>query len=281
MAVSYAGAKPVPVEPDPKTYNMDPNRIEKAINKNTKVIIVVHLYGQPADMDSINEIARKYGLKVVEDAAQAHGAKYKGRRVGSLSHAAGFSFYPTKNLGAFGDGGAITTNDTDLAKKIARLRNYGSTLKYKHEMKGYNSRLDELQAAFLNVKLKKLDDWNIQRQFVAKYYLEKLKNLTGTISIPIVPYWAEPVWHLFVIQYKYRDELMKKLNETGITTLIHYPQPPHLSHAYSDYKYQLGDFPITEKLANQMLSLPIHPYLNLEKLDFIYDQLIKIVNMNR
>ncbi len=261
LAVSYAGAKPVSVEPDEKTYNINPILIEKAVTENTKAIIAVHLFGQPADMDPINAIAKKYDLKVIEDAAQAHGAKYKGRRAGSLGNAAGFSFYPGKNLGALGDAGAVTTNDPILADKIKVLRNYGSKLKYFNEAKGYNSRLDELQAAFLRVKLSKLDEWNKQRRIVAHKYLQELQNCDNII-LPYVPEWAESVWHLFVIRHPERDKLQAYLTEAGIGTLIHYPIPPHLSGAYMEIGYNVGDFPITERIAKSVLSLPMGPHIN-------------------
>lgn len=260
LAVSYAGAKPVPVEPDEKTYNLNPALIEDAITNNTKAIIAVHLYGQPADMDSINVLAKKYNLKVIEDAAQAHGAKYKGRRAGSLGDAAGFSFYPGKNLGAIGDGGAVTTNDPVLAENVKVLRNYGSRKKYYNEVKGYNSRLDELQAALLRVKLSKLDEWNERRKSVAHKYIQELHNIKDII-LPYVPEWAEPVWHLFVVRHPERDSLQNHLNDAGVGTLIHYPIPPSLSSAYSEMGYNAGDFPITEQIAKSALSLPIGPHI--------------------
>ncbi len=269
LAVTYAGAKPVPVEPNERTYNLDPNRIEAAITSRTRAIIAVHLYGQPADMDAINAVAKKYGLKVIEDAAQAHGARYKGRRVGSLGDAAGFSFYPGKNLGALGDGGAVTTNDTQLADKVRVLSNYGSRIKYRNEIKGFNSRLDELQAAFLRTKLKRLDAWNEQRKAQASEYLQRLSFLLGEndesaneITLPFVPVWADPVWHLFVIRSKKRDALQQHLTEQGIGTLIHYPIPPHLQSAYADLGFAENNFPITEKIHREVLSLPIGPHLD-------------------
>ena len=272
LAVSYAGATPVPVEPDRKTHNINPERIEAAITNRTKAIMPVHLYGQPSDMDSIDKIAKLYGIKVIEDAAQAHGARYKGRRAGSLADAAGFSFYPTKNLGALGDGGAVTTNDADLADKIRLLRNYGSRTKYLNEFKGFNSRLDELQAALLNVKLTKLDRWNTYRTQVAKEYLEKLVNVSN-LTLPFVPSWTEPVWHLFVVRHPKRYELEQHLNQSGIGTLIHYPVPPHLSNAYIKNGYQLGDFPITEELSTQVLSLPIGPHMTNEEVKRVIEVL--------
>jgi dTDP-4-amino-4,6-dideoxygalactose transaminase len=264
LAVSYAGATPVPVEPDLKTFNLDPNRIEAAITPKTKAIMPVHLYGQPADMDPIMDIARKHGLKVVEDNAQAQGARYKGRRTGSLGDAAGNSFYPGKNLGAFSDAGAVTTNDAELADKIRTLRNYGSKKKYFNEEKGFNSRLDELQAAFLGVKLKKLDEWNARRRGVAGRYLAELGG-TPELMLPFVPDWAEPVWHLFVVRHPRRDELQQKLTGAGIGTLIHYPVPPHLSGAYAEGKWTRGNFPIAENLSGEVLSLPIGPHLFRER----------------
>jgi dTDP-4-amino-4,6-dideoxygalactose transaminase len=268
LAVSYAGARPVPVEPDPRTFNLDPNRIEAAITPRTRAIMPVHLYGQTADMDPILDIARKHGLKVVEDNAQAQGARYKGRRTGSLGAAAGNSFYPGKNLGAYGEAGAVTTNDAQLADRVCTLRNYGSKEKYYNEVKGYNSRLDELQAAFLRVKLKKLDEWNECRRMAAARYQTELAGVPD-LTLPFVPEWAEPVWHLFVIRHPRRDALQKGLTDAGIGTLIHYPVPPHLSGAYSDAGWKRGDFPIAEELADTVLSLPIGPHLSKPQVDLV------------
>lgn len=259
LAVSYAGAKPVPVEPVERTYNIDPGLIEKAITPATKAIIAVHLYGQPADMDPILEIARHHKLKVIEDAAQAHGATYKSRRVGGLGDAAGFSFYPGKNLGAIGDGGAVTTNDLGLAERVRALRNYGSQVKYHNENKGFNSRLDELQAAFLRVKLRHLDRWNECRIHIAARYLESLSGLPG-LTLPHAPKWAEPVWHLFVVRHPRRDELQRHLQENGIGTLIHYPIPPHRQPAYAEMNHL--HLPITERIHREVLSLPMSPFLD-------------------
>ena len=261
LAVSYAGATPVPVEPDARTANIDPAKIESAITRRSRAIIPVHLYGQPADMDPILEIARKHGLKVVEDNAQAQGARYKGRRTGSLGDAAGNSFYPGKNLGAFGDAGAVTTNDAALADRVRALRNYGSKKKYYNDFKGFNSRLDELQAAFLTVKLKKLDDWNSHRETAATRYQAELSHCPD-LTLPFVPEWAKPVWHLFVVRHPRRDELQELLNRSEIGTLIHYPVPPHLSNAYNDGKWQKGRFPMAENLAGTVLSLPMGPHLS-------------------
>ena len=268
LAVSYAGATPVPVEPDAKTFNLDPNRIEAAITRRTKAIMPVHLYGQPADMDPIMTLARKHKLKVIEDNAQAQGARYKGRRTGSLGDAAGNSFYPGKNLGAYGEAGAVTTNDRELADKIRVLRNYGSQKKYYNEVKGYNSRLDELQAAFLRVKLKKLDEWNDRRRKVAAFYLAELGGKPD-LTLPFVPEWAEPVWHLFVVRHPGRDGLQQKLTKVDVGTLIHYPVPPHLSGAYADGEWKRGAFPIAEELADTVLSLPMGPHLSKMQLDSV------------
>jgi dTDP-4-amino-4,6-dideoxygalactose transaminase len=276
LAVSYTGAKPIPVEPDEATYNLNPDLIEKAITDKTKAILAVHLYGQPADMDKINEIATKYNLKVIEDAAQAHGAKYKGKRVGSLGEAAGFSFYPSKNLGAFSDGGAVTTNNREIAEKIKLLRNYGSPQKYYNQIKGFNSRLDELQAAFLRIKLAKLDQWNEKRQKIAQDYLENLKHLKN-LQLPKILENTEPVWHLFVVRYSKKDYLQQQLSESGIDTLIHYPIPPHLSEAYQQ-EYKNVSFPITEKIAKEILSLPIYPYLPEEQSQVIIENIKEIIN---
>jgi dTDP-4-amino-4,6-dideoxygalactose transaminase len=267
LAVSYAGATPVPVEPNSETFNIDPARIEAAITARTKAIMPVHLYGQPADMDPILEIAREHGLKVIEDNAQAQGARYKGRRTGSLGDAAGNSFYPGKNLGALGDAGAVTTNDPELADRIRTLRNYGSKKKYYNDQKGYNSRLDELQAAFLRVKLKRLDEWNDRRRAIAAQYQAQLPRLG--LQSPCAPAWADPVWHLFVVRHKQRDTLQQKLTDAGIGSLIHYPVPPHLSGAYADGGWARGAFPLAENLADTVLSLPIGPHLQKEQANLV------------
>ena len=268
LAVSYAGASPVPVEPDPGTHNLDPERLESAITPKTKAIMPVHLYGQPSDMDPILEVARKHRLKVIEDNAQAQGARYKGRRTGSLGDAAGNSFYPGKNLGAFTDAGAVTTNDASLAEQVRVLRNYGSRKKYFNECKGFNSRLDELQAAFLRVKLRHLDEWNRRRQRAAARYQCGLSG-ADSLALPFVPEWAEPVWHLYVIQHPRRDALQQAFMQAGIGTLIHYPVPPHRSGAYADGRWQQGDFPVAEALGNRVLSLPMGPHLSDEQIDCV------------
>jgi dTDP-4-amino-4,6-dideoxygalactose transaminase len=260
LAVTYAGAMPVPVEPDPVTFNLDPERINGAITPRTRAIIAVHLYGQPADMDRITTTAEAHGLRVFEDAAQAHGARYKGKRVGSLSDGAAFSFYPVKNLGALGDGGAVVTNDQELAARVRLLRNYGSRNKYNHEIAGVNSRLDPLQAAFLRVKLKRLDEWNGRRRDVANSYIKEFVD-TSFITGPDVPEGIEPVWHLFVIRSLYRESLRRYLAAQHIESMVHYPIPPHLSGAYANRGYRRGDFPVTEALAQSVLSLPMGPHI--------------------
>jgi len=260
LAVSYAGARPVPVEPLPGTCNIDPERIEAAITPCTKAILAVHLYGQPADMDPICALAHRHGLKVIEDAAQAHGARYRGRRTGSLGDAAGFSFYPGKNLGALGDGGAVTTNDDRLAERLCVLRNYGSKIKYHNEEKGYNSRLDELQAALLREKLKALDGENATRAGLAGHYNELLAG--SGLMLPAVPEWAEPAWHLYTVRTPLRDALQRHLADRGIGTMIHYPIPPHLQTAYADLGFAPGAFPVTEAIHKEILSLPMGPHLD-------------------
>ena len=260
LAVTYAGAAPVPVEPDPRTHNLDPSRIEAAITDRTKAILPTHLYGQPADLDPILEIARRHGLRVIEDAAQAHGARYKGQRLGANSDAVAWSFYPAKNLGALGDAGAVTTNDGDLAEHVRMLGNYGSARKYVHEHRGFNSRLDPLQAAVLRVKLAHLDEWNRRRAEIAAFYRERLSDFD--FGLPHVPHWADPNWHLFVITTPRRDEMQKHLADAGIETLIHYPIPPHLQKAYAGMGLSRESFPIAERLAQQVLSLPIGPHLS-------------------
>ncbi len=275
LAVSYAGARPIPVEPDPQTFNIDPARISAAITPRTKAIMPVHLYGQPADMDSITELATKRGLKVIEDNAQAQGARYKGRRTGSLGDAAANSFYPGKNLGALGDAGAVTTNDAALADQVRVLRNYGSRKKYYNEHKGYNSRLDELQAAFLRVKLKRLDEWNGRRRSVAASYQAELPR--SGLGLPTAPAWSEPVWHLFVVRHRERDRFQQRLGELGIGTLIHYPVPPHLSGAYADMGMGKGSFPIAEAMAETVLSLPMGPHLTSAQAATVIEEVRKVL----
>ena len=268
LAVNQCGATPVPVEPDERTYNIDPARIEAAITPKTKVILPAHLYGQPADLDPILAIARKHGLRVLEDAAQAHGARYRGRRIGGHGDVVAWSFYPGKNLGALGDGGAITTDDPDIADRIRVLRNYGSRIKYENEVQGYNSRLDPIQAAVLRVKLRVLDEWNGRRKAIAAQYLAAFSpHSAGEVLVkrvfipPYVPDYADPVWHLFVIRSAQRDTLQQQLTNAGIGSMIHYPIPPHLQAAYAELGYQQGDFPIAEVMAGAVLSLPMGPQM--------------------
>jgi dTDP-4-amino-4,6-dideoxygalactose transaminase len=260
LAVSQCGATPIPVEPDAATYNIDPTRIEAAITSRTKVILPVHLYGQAADMEPILAIARRHGLKVLEDGAQAHGARYKGKRIGAHGDVVAWSFYPGKNLGAYGDGGAITTNDAEFAEHIRVLRNYGSRVKYINDIRGFNSRLDPIQAAALRVKLKVLDKWNAKRAQIANRYQTALASTQ--LTLPFVPEWTEPAWHLYVVQHPQRDDFQKSLTNAGIGTLIHYPIPPHLQKAYASLGYAKGQLPLAEQIANQCLSLPIGPHLS-------------------
>lgn len=258
LAVSQCGARPVPVEPIERTCNIDPNLIEAAITPRTKAILPVHLYGQPADIDPILAIAHKHGLRVLEDAAQAHGALYKGRRVGGHGDVVAWSFYPGKNLGCAGDGGAITTNDTEIAERIRQLRNYGSKEKYIHGIKGFNSRLDPIQAAILSVKLKKLDEWNSRREAVAASYVKNIHN--EKIGLPYISSNTKNSWHLFIIKCKNRHRVQEKLKFAGITTQIHYPVAPHMQKAYfGEIDVKL---PIAEKLSSEVLSLPIGPHLS-------------------
>jgi dTDP-4-amino-4,6-dideoxygalactose transaminase len=279
LAVTECKATPVPVEPEEGSFTISANAIEKAITPRTRVIIPVHLYGQPSDLDPILSLASSYGIKVLEDAAQAHGARYKGRRIGSHGDLVAWSFYPGKNLGAFGDGGALTTNDFGLAESIRLLRNYGSQRKYEHEIEGYNSRLDPLQAALLRVKLRYLDRWNIQRRDISNVYLESFKKLSKYgLRTPSVPAWAEPVWHLFVIQISKRDHFQACLSDCGINTLIHYPKPPHLQKTYERLGYSRGAFPIAEKLSEEVLSLPIYPGLTHMAITQITQKITHLLN---
>jgi dTDP-4-amino-4,6-dideoxygalactose transaminase len=262
------------VEPDQHTYNLDPALIEAAITPRTKVILPVHLYGQPADMDAIGEVAARHGLQVLEDAAQAHGALYKGRRVGRLGHAAAWSFYPGKNLGAFGDAGAVTTDDPRIADSLRVLRNYGSRVKYVNEVQGVNSRLDELQAAVLGAKLPRLDEWNARRTRQAVRYTEEL---AGTrFGLPSVPAWAEPAWHLYVVRCAERDAVQRELRAAGVDTLIHYPIPPHRQEAYRTLDLAADGFPIASAMAGQVLSLPIGPHLTDDQQDRVIEALLAI-----
>ncbi len=269
LAVTYVGATPVFVEPDINTYNINPELIEQSITDKTKAIMPVHLYGQPCDMDPIMEIAKKHNLFVVEDCAQAHGAKYNGKTIGSFGDAAGFSFYPGKNLGALGDAGATVTSDKDLAEKIRALGNYGSDYKYHHIYKGNNSRLDEIQAALLSAKLPHLNRMNEERRRIANRYMTEINN--SNITLPYVPEYATPVWHIFAVRSDRRDELEAFLNEKGIGTNKHYPIPMHLQECYKDLGYKEGDFPIAEEISKTQLSLPMYYGMTDEEISFVID----------
>lgn len=265
LAVTHCGATPVPVEPIESTYNIDPALIQNAITDKTKAIIPVHLYGQPADLDPIIEIAKSNRLFVIEDAAQAHGARYKGVRIGGHGDAVAWSFYPGKNLGALGDAGAVTTNNAQIAEKIRILRNYGSSEKYDNNVVGFNNRLDPVQAVVLTVKLKYLDSWNTCRSELANKYMRGMTD-TGLI-LPSISSWADQVWHLFVVRSTEREMLQNTLNSKGVETLVHYPIPPHLQKAYSFLGYSEGSFPIAEKIHDEVLSLPIFPQMSDKQLE--------------
>jgi len=279
LAVTYTGAKPVFVDIEEKTYNIDTARIERAINRRTKAIIPVHLYGQAADMEPILKIAKKYKLKVIEDAAQAHGARYKGRNgywkvAGNLGDIGCFSFYPTKNLGAFGDGGAILTDDKSTYEKLLMLRDYGRKSRYEHVSLGYNSRMDTLQAGILRVKLKRLDKWNSLRRKIAANYNDRLIGTPG-LKVPFEADYAYHVYHQYVVRMKNRKKVMDYLRERGAATLIHYPIPLHLQKVYACLGYKKGDFPQAETVAQEVLSLPMYPYLKEAQVRFIAETIKK------
>ena len=267
LAVTYVGARPILVDADINTFNIDVNKIEAAITKKTKAIMPVHLYGQPCDMDPIMDIAKRYKLFIVEDCAQAHGATYRGKVIGSFGDAAGFSFYPGKNLGALGDAGAVVTNDEELSKKVRALGNYGSDYKYHHIYLGNNSRLDEMQAAFLSAKLPHLSKMNDARRRIAKKYIDGIKN--DAVILPFVPEYADPVWHIFGVKCSKRDELEKYLNEKGIGTNKHYPIPIHLQECYKVLGYSKGDFPCAEEISNTELSLPMYYGMRDEEIEYV------------
>jgi dTDP-3-amino-3,4,6-trideoxy-alpha-D-glucose transaminase len=270
LAVSQVGARVVPVDVEPATLNIDPGKIPQALTARTRAIIVVHLYGMPANLDPVLELARARSIRVIEDAAQAHGAMYKGRRVGGLGDAACFSFYPVKNLGAMGDGGAVVTGSEALANRVRILGNYGSRQKYEHELQGVNSRLDPLQASFLRVKLARLEEWNLRRQRVAGAYLEGLAGIPG-LRLPGLPSEVHSVWHQFVVRHPERDVLRERLAAAGIDTLIHYPVPPHLTKAYAAHGWKPGDFPVAEQAASTVLSLPMGPHMKPESIDWVVE----------
>ncbi|MBP7142191.1 MAG: DegT/DnrJ/EryC1/StrS family aminotransferase [Opitutaceae bacterium] len=270
LAVSQAGASLVPSEPVEGQYSLDPAQVVARITPRTRAIMPVHLYGHVGDMDALQAIAKKHSLLLLEDGAQSHGALCRGRQSGALSDIAGISFYPSKNLGAFGDAGAVLTSDDAFAEKIRHLRNYGSRVRYLNEYKGMNSRLSELQAAFLRAKLPLLAEWNQRRQRLAGRYHEGLAGVGDLVLHPVPP-WSTPVWHLYVIRTRHRDALQAFLNERGIGTQIHYPTPPHLSQAYKDLGWKRGDFPVAERYAEQLLSLPISPHHTASQIDYVID----------
>ena len=270
LAVSAVGATIQPVEPDPQTCNITPEGIEAAITSETRAVLPVHLYGQAAEMDRIADLARARGLRLIEDAAQAHGARCRGQRIGAHGDAVCWSFYPGKNLGALGDAGAVTTDNAEIVDRIRLLGNYGSRKKYVNEAQGVNSRLDPLQAAILRVKLARLDEWNDRRRKLASRYLERLEGVPG-LGLPVVAEWAEPVWHLFVVRHPHRAELQNRLETDRIDTLIHYPIPPHRQQAYADMAPGQPDLPVAERLAREVLSLPIGPHLSREQQDRVLD----------
>jgi dTDP-4-amino-4,6-dideoxygalactose transaminase len=274
LAVSNTGATPIPVEPRISTYNINPDLIEAKINSKTKAIMPVHLYGQCCEMEGILNIARKFNVAVVEDNAQAQGAKFKEVNTGSFGIVNATSFYPAKNMGALGDAGAVTSNNENLIKIISVLRNYGSEKKYHNEVQGMNSRLDEMQAAFLSVKLPHLASWNNERIVKAKHYHEQLKGV-GDLILPAVARYATHVYHIFMVRTARRDALQEYLNKNGIGTLIHYPVPPHLQKAYSEFNYSKGSFPIAEIIAKTSLSLPLYPGLKNEEIDYVCDTIKK------
>ena len=274
LAVSAVGATPIAIEPHAQTYNMDPAQLDAAITPQTRAVIAVHLYGQPADLDPILAVTRAHKVALIEDAAQAHGATYKGTKIGAHGDAVCWSFYPGKNLGAMGDAGAVTTNRTDLAEHISTLRNYGSRVKYVNEEQGVNSRLDPIQAAVLGVKLLHLDDWTEARRTLARRYSAALTS----VNTPHVPDWANPAWHLYVVRHSKRDALQQTLAAEGISTMIHYPIPPHLQAAYADCGYAKGVFPLAEGFADDMLSLPIGPQMSHADQDRVIDAVNRLAS---
>ena len=272
FAVSYTGAKPVFVDIDEASFNIDPKKIEKAITDKTRAIMPVHLYGQSADMRPILDLAKKYNLKIIEDAAQAHGAEYQGKRVGSLGGIGAFSFYPTKNLGAFGDGGMIVTNDAALFERLKKLRDYGRKSRYEHVSFGYNSRLDSLQAIILNEKLKKLESWNNKRIQAAAIYHKLLKGVPG-IHLPKEASYGKHIYHIFAVRIKNRDKILNDLKKLNISAMVHYPVPLHLQEVYQSLGYKRGDFPVSEKIAQEVLCLPIYPHIKKAEIKYVIDQL--------
>ena len=280
FGISIAGAKPIFVDTEEKTYCIDVTKIEKAITKKTKAILLVHLYGHPADMGPIMEIAKKHKLKVIEDCAQAHGALYKNKKVGGFGDAACFSFYPTKNLGAFGDGGMALTNSEEIKDKMYLLRDYGRKGRYEHVIKGYNSRLDTLQAAILRVKLKHLDEWNEKRRKNAMLYTKLFKEAKLDIVLPYEAEYAKHVYHQYTVRVKNRKDVMEKLANEGVRTLIHYPIPVHLQECYKELGYKKDAFPVAEKCCEEIMSLPMYPELTEEEIRYVVEQFKKIVGID-
>lgn len=278
LAISNVGAIPVLVDCDPNTYNIDVAAVSSAITPKTVAVLPVHLYGQPAEMGALAELATRHGLLLIEDACQAHGALYKGRRTGSLGHAAAFSFYPGKNLGAYGDGGMLTTNDAAVAEKVQVLRNYGQTRKYEHTMRGFNRRLDTLQAAVLSVKLKRLDSWNEARRRNARMYAELLHG--SGLALPTTAEHVSHVWHLYVVRSRLRHELQQHLKSLGIQTGLHYPIPIHLQAAYKDLPYAEGEFPVSEALARECLSFPMYAELTPEMLSHVSSRVREFMDIH-
>jgi len=268
LCISYTGAKPVFVDIEEETYNINPQKLEEAITGKTKAVILVHLYGQPANMDEISAIANKHNITIIEDACQAHGATYKGKKTGSLGGIGCFSFYPTKSLGAFGDGGMFVTNSYEIREKIHMLRDYGRKGRYEHKIKGYNSRLDTVQAVILSAKLKYLDEWNKMRITQAAYYCQQLKGIPSLIT-PVTKEDRTHVFQTFAVRVFDRDKICDEMNEKGVSVLIHYPIPVHLQEAYADCGHKQGDFPVSEKIASEILSLPIFPHISKDQIDYV------------
>jgi len=278
LAISMTGAKPVFVDIDEATYNIDVSKIEKRITKNTKAILVVHLYGHPVDMDPVIEISKKFNLKVIEDSAQAHGALYKNKKVGGLGDMSCFSFYPTKNLGAFGDGGCALTNNEAIKEKLLLLRDYGRKDRYEHVIKGYNSRLDTIQAAVLRVKLKYLDKWNEKRRKNAALYTKLFKEKKIDICLAKEETYAKSVFHQYTVRVKNRKKVIESLQDKGIRTLIHYPIPIHLQACYKELNYKKGDFPVSEKCCSEILSLPMYPELEEKEIGYVVEALREVIS---
>lgn len=276
LCISYTGATPVLVDIEKDTYNLDPKKLKAAITKNTKAILPVHIYGQPANMDEINALAKQHGLKVIEDACQAHGATYKGKKVGSLGDIACFSFYPTKSLGAFGDGGMVVTNDQDVYERVLMLRDYGRQGRYEHKIKGYNSRLDTVQAVVLAAKLKHLDEWNRMRAQKFTHYQELLKDVEG-IQLPEIMQDRTHVFQTLAVCFDGRDHVLEELKKRNIGALIHYPIPIHLQEAYADLKHKPGDFPVSENVCQHVLSLPMFPHITKQQIEYVSSSLKDIM----